>query len=145
MGSLQNFYPCSVDFMAIYIEIRYYLRRCIEALAIVVCRDMQTLFVRFYYYLYIHLLYLGKWFAKKANALCSNASILHCLFHYYLNVQISYLHRSIVRKLGQCAFIRCKHPSSPNLFYPKYSIFSLPRLMVYKLCQCALLRFKHPS
>ena len=51
----------------------------------------------------------------------------------------------MVFRLGQCALLKYKHPSSPILFLTKYSISSLHRIINSNSGLCYWLNCKHPS
>ena len=100
-----------------------YIGWCLTSWANVLCLNASILYRLFYYSLNIqYLLYIDGCFASWANVLCLNANILHRLFYSHLNI-LHFLPRLMFYKLGQCALLTWKHPSSPMLFLAKYSIF----------------------
>lgn len=72
-----------------------------------------------------YLLYLSWWSVNWANLFCLGVDILHPQSDYPLNICCS-LPRLMVYSLGQWALLRCKHPSSPIWFSPKYWYFFYP-------------------
>ena len=91
-------------------------------------------------YVHIKMRALGNASLKSYYTFCIKSSPIFASKYLLYSLQ-----SSIISRLGHCALLRYKQPSSPMLFYSKYLLTYLHSIIVCRLGHIALLRCLHPS